>query len=163
MKAIVCVDNNWAIGKNGDLLFHIREDLQNFKKLTTNHPIVYGRKTLETFPKQKPLPKRDNYILTRDPNYKVEGAFVVHSIEEIPDIPDLIVIGGASVYEQLINRCSSAIVTVVDEEVKDADAFFPDLSKKEGWLKQKVGPWQTSEDGHKFRFVEWLNLDKFKM
>ncbi len=163
MKAIVCVDKNWAIGKNGDLLFHISEDMKNFRKLTTGHSIVYGRKTLETFPGCKPLPNRENYLLTRDQNYKVEGAFVVHSIEEIPDIPDLIVIGGASVYEQLINYCSSAIVTLVDEEVEGADAFFPNLSEKEGWLKQKVGPWQTSKDGYKFRFEEWLNLDKFKM
>ena len=163
MKAIVCVDKNWGIGKDGDLLFHIREDLQNFKKVTTGHPIIYGRKTLETFPGKKPLPGRDNYILSRDKNLEVEGATVIHSIEELPDIPDLIVIGGASVYEQLINYCNSAIVTLVDEEVKGADAFFPNLEEKEGWLRQKNGPWLESADGHKYRFEEWLNLDKYKM
>lgn len=163
MKAIVCVDKNWGIGKDGDLLFHIREDLQNFKKVTTGHPIIYGRKTLETFPGKKPLPGRDNYILSRDKNLEVEGATVIHSIEELPDIPDLIVIGGASVYEQLINYCNSAIVTLVDEEVEGADAFFPNLEEKEGWLRQKNGPWLESADGHKYRFEEWLNLDKYKM
>ena len=163
MKAIVCVDKNWGIGKDGDLLFHIREDLQNFKKVTTGHPIIYGRKTLETFPGKKPLPGRDNYILSRDKNLEVEGATVIHSIEELPDIPDLIVIGGASVYEQLINYCNSAIVTLVDEEVEGADAFFPNLEEKEGWLRQKNGPWLKSADGHKYRFEEWLNLDRYKM
>ena len=163
MKAIVCVDKNWGIGKDGDLLFHIREDLQNFKKVTTGHPIIYGRKTLETFPGKKPLPGRDNYILSRDKNLEVEGAIVIHSIEELPDIPDLIVIGGSSVYEQLINYCNSAIVTLVDEEVEGADAFFPNLEEKEGWLRQKNGPWLESADGHKYRFEEWLNLDKYKM
>jgi len=163
MKAIVCVDKNWAIGKNGNLLFHIREDLQNFKKLTTGKPIIYGRKTLETFPKQQPLPNRDNYILSHSKDLLVDGATIIHSIKELPDIPELIVIGGASVYEQLIDLCSSAIVTVVDKKVEGADAFFPNLSTMPAWSRQNIGEWQQSANGHKFRFEEWLNLDKYKI
>ena len=86
MKAIAAVDQNWAIGNKGNLLVHISEDMKNFRRLTLEKTVIYGRKTLETFLHAKPLPKRDNIILSRNPDYKVEGAKVVHSIEELKEV-----------------------------------------------------------------------------
>ena len=81
MKAIAAVDQNWAIGNNNQLLVHIPDDMKNFRRLTQGKTVIYGRKTLETFPHAKPLPKRDNIILSRNPDYFVENARVVHSVE----------------------------------------------------------------------------------
>lgn len=69
MKAIVCVDNNWAIGNQNNLLFNIKEDMARFKDITMDKTIVYGRKTLESFPGKKPLPGRKNIVMTRDFNH----------------------------------------------------------------------------------------------
>ena len=66
MKAIAAVDQNWAIGYKGNLLVHISEDMKNFRRLTSGKTVIYGRKTLETFPHAKPLPKRENIILSRN-------------------------------------------------------------------------------------------------
>lgn len=76
MKAIVAVDRNWGIGYNGDLLFHISADLKRFKELTIGHTLIYGRKTLETFPRKRPLDGRRNIILSHDGALRVPGAEV---------------------------------------------------------------------------------------
>ena len=83
MKLIAAVDKNWAIGFKGKLLASIRADQMNFKKLTLGNVVVLGRKTMDTFPNQRPLPQRRNIILSRNPNYKVKDAEVVHSKEEL--------------------------------------------------------------------------------
>ncbi|MBO4458475.1 MAG: dihydrofolate reductase [Butyrivibrio sp.] len=138
MKAIVAVDKNWAIGYQGRLLVSIRADQQNFKNLTMGKTIVYGRKTLETFPRKVVLPGRDNIILSTRENYEVKDAVVAHSKEElkelIKDIPtdDVFIIGGSSVYNEFINDCDTAIVTFIDKEYQ-ADSYFPNLDEDPAW------------------------------
>lgn len=137
MKAIAAVDRNWAIGYKGDLLVHIPEDMKNFRRLTSGKTVIYGRKTLETFPKGRPLPKRENIILSRNPGYEVEGAKVVHSIRELKEqLPentdDYIVIGGESIYRSLLPLCEECIITRVENSY-EADAFFPDLDEDPEW------------------------------
>ena len=83
MNLIVAVDNNWAIGNKGKLLVSIPNDHKNFRLTTTGKVVVLGRKTMETFPQGQPLKNRTNIILSHDENYKVNGAIVVHSIEEL--------------------------------------------------------------------------------
>ena len=83
MNAIVAVDQNWAIGKDGDQLCYISADLKRFKALTTGHPVILGRKTLTTFPGGRPLPGRRNLILSRDPAFTVEGAEVYHDLDAL--------------------------------------------------------------------------------
>ena len=83
MKAIVAVDQNWAIGKGGDQLCYISADLKRFKALTTGHPVILGRKTLATFPGGRPLKGRRNLILSRNPAFRVEGAEVYHDLESL--------------------------------------------------------------------------------
>ena len=83
MNMIVAVDENWAIGNKGELLVRIPNDQKMFRNETTGKVVVLGRKTMDTFPQKKPLPNRTNIILTRNPEYKVNDAIVVHSIEEL--------------------------------------------------------------------------------
>ena len=101
MNVIVAVDENWAIGRNGDLLAHMKEDMKFFRETTMGKTVILGRKNLESFPGKKPLPKRPNIILTRDKNFSVEGATVINSIEELlamdMDFSDAFVIGGEEI------------------------------------------------------------------
>lgn len=130
-KLFACVDKNFGLGYKNKLLFKIPADLKNFRRLTLNHTIIYGRKTLETFPNQKPLDGRRNIILSKTLE-KISGAEVVGSVEELFDILDTeeenFVIGGAQIFNELIPYAKEIFLTVVDAEVK-ADTFFPDVDE----------------------------------
>ena len=134
MELIVAVDRNWAIGKDGDQLVYIPEDLKRFKALTMGHPVILGRKTLATFPGGRPLKGRPNLILSRDPNFAPEGAQVYPDVENLlANAPeDSFVIGGASVYNLLVDACDTAHVTKIDGEFP-ADTWFPNLDERDGW------------------------------
>lgn len=138
MQVIAAVDRNWAIGNKGSLLVSIPNDHRMFRRVTDGKTLIYGRKTLETFPMQHPLDKRRNIILSSNLSYEVKGAEVVHSVEELLDLtkdedPDsLMVIGGASVYRQLLPYCDTAYITKIDYAYQ-ADAFFPDLDQDPEW------------------------------
>lgn len=139
MNAIVAVDSNWAIGNKGKLLVSIPADQKdNFRAKTLNKTIIYGRKTLETFPQQIVLPKRRNIILSTKPDYTVRNAEVAHSKEEAlrlvenENSDDVFIIGGATVYKDFLDVCDTAIVTFIDKEY-EADAYFPNLDKDPDW------------------------------
>lgn len=138
MNAIVAVDNNWAIGCKNSLLVRIPADHKNFRQETTGKVVVLGRKTLETFPQGMPLSNRTNIILTTNPDYKVKGAVVVHNKEELNEelkkypTEDVYIIGGESVYRQMLPECDVVHVTKIDHDY-EADAYFPDLDRDAGW------------------------------
>ena len=138
MNLIVAVDNNWAIGNKNELLIRIPNDMKHFREETTGKVVVLGRKTLETFPQGLPLKNRTNIILSRDKNYQVKDAIVVHSIkellEELKNYPDenIYIIGGDSVYRQMLPYCDVAHVTKIDHSY-EADAFFADLDADPEW------------------------------
>lgn len=138
MNCIVAADSNWGIGYKGNLLVSIPADHKMFRRETLGKVVVYGRKTLETFPLAQPLDQRTNIILSRNPELKVRGATVVHSVPELLeevkqyDTDDVYVIGGDSVYRQLLPYCDTAHVTRIDYSYA-ADAYFPDLDKDPGW------------------------------
>ena len=138
MQAIVAVDSNWAIGNKGQLLVSIPADQKNFRNLTMGKTIVYGRKTLETFPQQVVLPKRRNIVLSTRQGYEVKNAEVVHSREELlkllhdVDTDDIFIIGGSSVYREFLGDCDTCIVTFIDKEY-EADSYFPNLDKLDDW------------------------------
>ena len=134
MNVIVAVDRNWAIGKGGDQLVYIPADLKHFKALTTGHPVILGRKTMATFPGGRPLKGRPNLILSRNPDFAPEGAEVYPDLEALLDRApeDSFVIGGASVYSALLDRCDTAYVTKIDAEYP-ADCWFPDLDQDPAW------------------------------
>ena len=138
MKLIAAADRNWGIGKGGRLLVSIPEDMKYFRNTTLGNVIVMGRRTLESFPGGKPLPDRTNIVLTANPDYRVRGAVVVHSLDELAealepyDTSEVYVIGGEQVYRQLYQQCDTAYITRIDFAY-EADAYFPDLDKDATW------------------------------
>ena len=138
MNLIVAVDENWAIGYKNDLLIRIPADMKMFRQETTGKVVVLGRKTLETFPNGQPLKNRTNIILTTKKDYEVKDAIVVHSIEELLEelknypSEDIYIIGGETVYRQMLPYCNVAHVTRIDRKY-EADAFFPNLEEEGNW------------------------------
>ena len=120
MNLIVAVDENWAIGKDNKLLVSIPSDMKFFRETTTGKVVVMGRKTLESFPNGLPLKNRTNIVLTRNRDYQVKDAIVVHSVPELLvkldkySSEDVYVIGGDSVYQELLPYCDVAHVTKIN-------------------------------------------------
>lgn len=163
MNIIVAADKNWAIGKNNKLLVSIPQDMKFFRETTTGKVVVMGRKTLESFPGGQPLKRRVNIVLTSDKNYHVNGADIVHSIdallEELKKYPaeDIYVIGGESIYRQLLPYCDKAYVTKIDHAY-DADTFFPNLDEDPQWRMTKTSDEQTYFDlEYEFTIYERLS------
>lgn len=156
MNVIVAVDRDWAIGKDGDQLIYISEDLKHFKALTTGHSVILGRKTLATFPGGRPLKGRRNLILSRNPGFAPEGAEVFRDLETLLAVApeDAFVIGGASVYAALLDKCDTAYVTKIGGRFPGADCFFPDLDALSEWNVVEEGP-ELEEEGVKFRYVTY--------
>jgi dihydrofolate reductase len=159
MNLIVNADKNWGIGKNNELLVHIPNDMKMFRETTTGHVVVMGRKTLESFPGGKPLPKRTNVVLTTDMEYEAKGAQIVHSKEELMeflasyDENDIYIIGGESIYRMMLPYCKRAIVTKLDYAY-DADTFFPNLDELEDWKVSAESEEQTYFDVE-YTFMEY--------
>lgn len=155
MNAIVAVDENWGIGRGGDQLCYISADLKRFKALTTGHPVILGRKTLATFPGGRPLPGRRNLILSRDPNFTVEGAEVYHDMASLLAAApaDSFVIGGGSVYRALLSHCETVYVTKI-MSTYEADTFFPDLDADPAWqVAEREEP--LEENGLQFKYLTY--------
>lgn len=138
MNLIAAVDQNWAIGNKNQLLVRIPADQKFFRETTTGKVVVMGRKTLESFPNGLPLKNRTNIVLTRDKNYTVKDAIVLHSLEELREelkkypSEDIYVIGGETIYRQLLDECDVAHITKI-EFAYDADAYFPNLDELPEW------------------------------
>ena len=138
MNLIVAVDENWAIGYKNELLIRIPADMKMFRQETTGKVVVLGRKTLETFPNGQPLKNRTNIILSTKKDYQVKDAIVVHSIEELLEelknypSEDIYIIGGETIYRQMLPYCDVAHVTRIDRKY-EADVFFPNLEEDGNW------------------------------
>lgn len=129
IKIIVAVDEKGAIGINNELLYHIKDDLKNFKSLTSGNVVVMGRNTWESLP-IKPLPNRENIVLTTT-NKELNGAKVINSFDELENYlkdteKDIYIMGGASIYNQVMENklVDEAHVTFVKDIVEDADTFI---------------------------------------
>ena len=166
-KAIVAVDKNWGIGKDNSLLISIPEDMKFFRSTTMGAVVIMGRKTLESFPGGKPLKNRDNVIITNNQDYAPEGVSVIHDIEKLPQqieemFPEktaeghVFVIGGASIYRQLLKFCDTVYVTKIDKEF-EADAFYPDLDADPEWKITECSDDKKWED-LTFRFVTYKRI-----
>ena len=151
MNLIVAVDKNWAIGMGNKLLVSIPQDMKFFRETTQGKVVAMGRKTLESFPGGQPLKNRVNIVLTSDKKYQVKGTVVVHSIEEMVeelkkyDEEDIFVIGGESIYRQLLPYCKKAYITKIDHAYQ-ADTFFPNLDQDPQWQMTKISDEQTYFD-----------------
>ena len=156
MIAIVCVDKNWAIGRDNDLLFHISADLKRFKALTTGGTVVMGKNTLLSLPGGRPLPNRRNLVVSTTLSPR-EGVEVARSIEEAMALAgeDAVLMGGARLYRALLPRCARVLVTQVDAAAEGADTFFPNLDAAPDWAAETVGEWQE-ENSLRFRYVDYV-------
>ena len=159
MKAIAAIDLNYGIGKDNDLLVSIPEDMKRFRSITTGGTVLMGRKTLESFPNSRPLPKRRNIVLSSRME-PVEGVEIAHDIDEllslVADDPaeEVYVIGGGQVYSALLPHCDKVLLTRVYAS-PEADAFFPDLDADGAWKIESESE-LLEEDGLTFRYIDYV-------
>ena len=160
LAMIAAVGPDLELGHKGDLIWHIPADLRNFKRLTSGHPVIMGRKTWESLPK-RPLPGRLNIVLSRSIK-SLEGATVASSLEEAlkacerEEMP--YVIGGADVYEAMLPMATRLFITSVDGPVpQDVDVRFPEF--RQDWRLEERGEWMEEAGGVRYRFESWLRKD----
>lgn len=158
ISVIVAVAENNVIGANNDLIWRIPDDLKRFKALTTGHSIIMGRKTFESI--GRPLPKRQNIVVSRNQNLQIEGCTVVSSLQSAFALcakeSEVFVIGGGQLYRQALPLASKLYLTKVHKAF-EGDTFFPDISMDE-WREvytEKGKP--TDTDGLEFTFI---NLER---
>ena len=156
MQLIAVVDKNWAIGMNGRQLVDIPGDQKMFRQETEGKVVVMGRKTLLALPGERPLEKRINLVLTKDPDFYVKGAVICHSEAEVVlkleeykakglcHDEDIYIIGGESIYKQFLPYCDTAHITFIDYEY-EADTHMVNLDK-EGFRLTEVSDEQTYFD-----------------
>ena len=160
MNIIAAVDANWAIGYRNELLVKIPNDQKWFQKVTTGKVVVMGRKTMETFPNGMPLKNRTNIVLTGDRALRVKDAELVYGIEELLEklkqynTEDVYVIGGESVYEELLPYCDTAYITKIDYTYQ-ADRYFPNLDNDADWHIESESEEQTYFD-LEYYFVKYV-------
>ena len=148
--------SNGVIGRDGQLPWHLPEDLAHFKRTTLGCPVIMGRKTWDSLPpKFRPLPGRLNIVVTRQPHWQAEGAVRAGSLAEAlaacADNADAWVIGGAEIYAQALPLARSAVVTEIDADF-DGDAFAPEFGP--AWVETRREP-HTSATGLSFSFVTY--------
>lgn len=159
IKAIACVDENWGIGKDNNLLFFLPSDLIHFKRTTLNSTVLMGRNTFESLPFKSPLTKRNNIIVTTDPSFFIKGATVVNSLEQgIKEMQgEGFIIGGASIYNQALKYCDECIITKVYSNA-EADRYFPNLDKMNNWeIKEKTDI--VEENGLKYNIITYKRVE----
>ncbi|XAS66495.1 dihydrofolate reductase [Micrococcaceae bacterium Sec5.7] len=160
-----------VIGKDGDMPWHLPEDLKHFNKLTTGHPVIMGRKTWLSFPeKYRPLPGRTNIVITRQEGWgqtpEAEGAMAVGSLDDAllesqfaPGGQKVWIIGGGEIFKLSMDIADIAIVTVIDSEA-EGDTFAPELG--DDWKSGTIVPpegWMTAANGTQYRFTMWRRME----
>jgi len=160
ISLIVARAQDNAIGKDNDLLWKIKDDLKLFKRTTAGHVVIHGRKSFESI--GFPLPNRSNIVITRNKDYKAEGAFVVHSLVEAIELGhklemngEIFILGGAEIYRQSLDRVDSMYLSEVDGTFPQADAHFPEPHFT-GWEKVKCDHYSQNESNEfAFDFCVW--------
>jgi len=156
MEAIVAVFSDWGIGSEGTQQLVLKADRAHFKELTMGAAVIVGRRTLADFPGGRPLKGRQNIVLTRQ-DVRIEGAEIAHSPEEAAALaakyPRALVIGGASVYRQLLPWVELVHVTQIDA-APASDSYFENLDASPAFRLREAGGWQE-ENGTRYRFVTY--------
>ena len=163
MKMIVAADLNWGIGIKGDLLTPLPEDMKFFREKTKDSVVIMGRKTLESFPGHKPLKNRVNIVITTSKELNTEGIVKVSSVEESVKEAEkykdkeVFVIGGGTVYTQMLDLCDTAYITKINKVFEEADTFIPNLDKMPQW--EIVEKSEIKEyNGTEFSFVTYKRI-----
>lgn len=157
INAIVAVNEDWGIGYNGNLLESIPADLKNFKELTTNNVVIMGSKTWDSLPK-KPLPNRNNVIITRK-EYPSSGTsqVIYMTLEELlpwleTSKKEIFIIGGGIIYKELLPYCNRVYITKIYKKHENVDTYFPNLDKDPQWKSMALGELENYKD---FSFQFW--------
>ena len=160
MIMIVATDKNWGIGIKGGLLTNLPEDMKFFRETTKNSVVIMGRKTLESFPEKKPLKNRVNIVITKSGNISGEGVIIVSSVEEAAEKAKeyadkkVFVIGGGSVYKQMLKYCDTAYITKIDHVFENADTFIDNMDELDDWKIVEISD-VKEYNGIKFNFVTY--------
>lgn len=152
LSMIVAMGENRMIGKDNKMPWHLPDDLKYFKSKTLNKPVIMGRKTFESIG-SKPLPNRPNLIISRNEAFQAEGAQVFNSVEaalaELKDYPEVMIMGGAQIYDQWIDRVDQLYITEVKAS-PDGDAFFPVIDHQAWYeVSREAHP---ADEHHAFAF-----------
>lgn len=151
ISLVVAISQNRAIGKDNQLLWHLPEDLKHFKRITSGHSVIMGRKTYESI--GKPLPNRRNIIVSRQSDYQVVGtetaSSLAHAFKLCENEKEVFIIGGAEIYKQSLPYADKIYLTLVEAEM-DADTFFPSLNDQE-WQQTVLDSFEQ-DDRHPYAF-----------
>ena len=151
LTIIAAAAENNALGKDNDLVWHLPDDFKRFKKLTTGHHIIMGRKTFESFP--QPLPNRTHVVITRQQDYDNENCIVVHNLKDALAFASIdeqpFIIGGGEIYKQALKYAQTIELTVVDAEF-DGDTYFPEFDTTI-W-KEVERTHHATDEKHKYAF-----------
>lgn len=162
MNLILVADEKWNIGNKGDLLCHLSGDLKYFKKVTEGKTVVMGRKTLESLPKGKPLPNRENIVLTGNLDYKKDGAVIVNSEKELFDLiknmpsDNVFLIGGGELYNRYYKLCKKCYITKIYSTF-EADTKMANLDEDNDFISKPVSE-ILEENGIKYQMFEYENI-----
>lgn len=162
INIIVAANEDLAIGKGNDLPWHLPGDLKNFKELTEGHPVIMGRKCWESLPEKfRPLPNRTNIVLTRDTNYKAEGAEVRHNLKEavmsyLPIAKEIFIIGGGEIYKKAFKMADYLYFTRVFKPIPDADTFLIGFNKDEWEVTKSSG--LLEDNGIPYKIEEYKRI-----
>lgn len=137
IAAIAAIDERFGIGYDGQLLAHIPEDMRHFKELTSGNAVIMGRKTWDSLP-QKPLPNRENIVITSHPHEAEQFDVVFWNMEETLEWlentqKDVFIIGGSSIYEQFLPYCDTLYITLIHKQFELVDSWFPTIDLEEEW------------------------------
>ena len=161
LTLIAATSTNNALGKDNQLVWHLPDDFKRFKSLTSNHYIILGRKTFESFP--KPLPNRTHVIITRQKNYEVpENCIVVSSLEKAievcPKNEEVFIIGGGEIFKQSIDIADKIELTRVHTTV-EADTFFPEINLKKWKVVFEEHHEKDEKHAFEFTFITYKKID----
>ena len=158
---IAAIDKNNAIGKNNKMAWHIPRDFAFFKQYTLHKPIIMGRKTWVSLPK-KPLPERRNIILSKQLDFYEENAEVFHSIDEVfsqlKQEKEMVIIGGEQIYKQFMPYATDILLTEVNLQIENADAFFPQFNKNQ-WQEISREKQVCEKSKIEFDFVHYVKKE----
>ena len=163
--SILSADKKWGIGKKNGLLFSLPMDMKFFRTTTSGHVVAMGENTLLSFPNSKPLKNRTHIVLSADPTHNYEGVINVHSFDEFLKkikerslSEDVYIIGGASIYNQMIPYVDIVLLTKVDED-GGAEVFFHNLDEDNNFVCTESGE-PLDDNGHIIRFTKYINKNK---
>ncbi len=160
ISIIVAIGDNGEIGRSGDMIWHVSEDLKRFKAITTGHTVVMGRKTWESLPK-RPLPNRRNIVISRNADYEAPGAEVYTSLDDAIDAAvadaEIFIMGGGEIYKQTLPRATRLYLTRIHATAPDADTFFPQISDH-AWMKVEESDEKVTPKGLGFHFENYIRV-----